>query len=450
MEGRERICGVRTAGAAAISDYLYCELGFFSFLSEFFMQRRFFFSKHQENGDSEKTGDSFLVLLFVLIPPSLVLEPRPTPDCQRKSLSSSALKRKKTLSFIDLLVVFFFLVSFSYILLGVCSSFRTRLLSCLPRQYRRKKNISLSLPLSLFLSRFSFSVSFFPHLSFCPASSLFNTHRLSIPSQPIPSSVLSSSFSLSPPDLSFFLSFFAPSFFLSFIAFSFPFPSSSSSSLLLLPFFFTMAASASLSHSTLLSSSSSSLLRSTAASYPARNPLRRNAHLNSSLSFFAAKNLFPPAALLSSSPSPTAGSLGHPSFSLLHNRRSFSVFSHNIRPDKYELPSSEDPLYYNRFDHAEHPALWHVEEHEQKKHLDSKKIDDVAQLVEPISSPHQTFGWMKRLRYWHYKETAEPTFPRTPDLSKGGMCEDRKKTTRKEKQRKEDTNGIWMSCYVYR
>ncbi|PHJ23195.1 ubiquinol-cytochrome c iron-sulfur subunit [Cystoisospora suis] len=184
-----------------------------------------------------------------------------------------------------------------------------------------------------------------------------------------------------------------------------------------------MAASSSLSHSTLfLSSSSSSLLKLTTSSYPLRNPLRnRNAHF-SSLSLSGKKNTFP-AALLSSSPTIAAAppsSLIHASFSL-HNKRPFSVFSHNIRPDKYELPSSEDPLYYNRFDQAEHPALWHLEEQEQKKHLDSK-IDDVAQLVQPISSPHQTFGWMKRLRYWHYKETAEPTFPRTPDLSKGELA----------------------------
>ncbi|EPR58097.1 putative ubiquinol cytochrome c oxidoreductase [Toxoplasma gondii TgCatPRC2] len=102
-------------------------------------------------------------------------------------------------------------------------------------------------------------------------------------------------------------------------------------------------------------------------------------------------------------------------------RRHFSVHSHNIRPDKHELPASEVPLYYNRFDQADHPSLWQLEEEQQRKHLD-QEVTDVSQLVEPVSSPHQTEGWFKRLRYWHYKETAEPTFPRTPDLSKGELA----------------------------
>ncbi|KAL8432595.1 hypothetical protein Efla_002827 [Eimeria flavescens] len=105
--------------------------------------------------------------------------------------------------------------------------------------------------------------------------------------------------------------------------------------------------------------------------------------------------------------------------------RSFGTFNHNIKPDKSEPPASEKPLYLNRFDQANDPALFQLE----KEQLESRgllreqsKDVDAADIVQPSNHPHQRKGFLKRMRYWHYHQTAEPTFPRTPDLSKGELA----------------------------
>lgn len=104
--------------------------------------------------------------------------------------------------------------------------------------------------------------------------------------------------------------------------------------------------------------------------------------------------------------------------------RAFGTFNHNIAPNRSDPPASEKPLYLNRFDQANDPALFHLEreELERKGMLQLQKTDvvDTADVVQPSVHPHQRKGFLKRMRYWHYHQTAEPTFPRTPDLSKGG------------------------------
>lgn len=111
------------------------------------------------------------------------------------------------------------------------------------------------------------------------------------------------------------------------------------------------------------------------------------------------------------------GSVGGP-------MRSFSSFNHNIGPHKSDPPASEKPLYLNRFDQADDPALFQLEAQqlEQQRLLKGQTSDivDTANVVQPSNHPHQRKGFLKRMRYWHYHQTAEPTFPRTPDLSKGG------------------------------
>lgn len=110
------------------------------------------------------------------------------------------------------------------------------------------------------------------------------------------------------------------------------------------------------------------------------------------------------------------------SFQFAHSlRRHFAVHSHNIHPSRTVPPTSEEPLFYNRFDHAAHPSLWQAEEQLQKKNTD-RDVKDVSELVQPISSPHQPPSWFNRDRYWHYKEVAEPIFPRTPNLSQGELA----------------------------
>lgn len=104
--------------------------------------------------------------------------------------------------------------------------------------------------------------------------------------------------------------------------------------------------------------------------------------------------------------------------------RPFGTFNHNIGPHKSDPPASEKPLYLNRFDQANDPALFQLETQQLERHgmlrQQNKDIVDAADAVQPSNHPHQRKGFLKRMRYWHYHQTAEPTFPRTPDLSKGG------------------------------
>ncbi|OEH73747.1 ubiquinol-cytochrome c reductase domain-containing protein [Cyclospora cayetanensis] len=107
--------------------------------------------------------------------------------------------------------------------------------------------------------------------------------------------------------------------------------------------------------------------------------------------------------------------------------RPFGTFNHNIGPHKSDPPASEKPLYLNRFDQANDPALFQLEAQqlEAKGMLKEQCKDaiDAADVVQPSNHPHQRKGLLKRMRYWHYHQTAEPTFPKTPDLSKGGYAE---------------------------
>lgn len=104
--------------------------------------------------------------------------------------------------------------------------------------------------------------------------------------------------------------------------------------------------------------------------------------------------------------------------------RYFSSFNKNIAPSKTDPPASEKPLYLNRFDHADDPALFRLEDQlmQEKGMLQEQRhqASDVVDAVVPSNHPHQRSGFLKRMRYWHYHLTAEPTIPRTPDLSKGG------------------------------
>lgn len=106
--------------------------------------------------------------------------------------------------------------------------------------------------------------------------------------------------------------------------------------------------------------------------------------------------------------------------------RAFGTFNHNIAPNRSDPPASEKPLYLNRFDQADDPALFHLERDELERkgmlQLQKKDVVDTADVVQPSVHPHQRKGFLKRMRYWHYHQTAEPTFPRTPDLSKGELA----------------------------
>ncbi|CDJ56524.1 ubiquinol-cytochrome c reductase domain-containing protein, putative [Eimeria maxima] len=110
--------------------------------------------------------------------------------------------------------------------------------------------------------------------------------------------------------------------------------------------------------------------------------------------------------------------------------RRFSTFNHNIGPHKSDPPASEKPLFLNRFDQADDPSLFALEAEEmqrRRKALEEQNkgkdaLIEGADLVQPSNHPHQRKGFLRRMRYWHYHQTAEPTFPRTPDLSKGELA----------------------------
>lgn len=54
--------------------------------------------------------------------------------------------------------------------------------------------------------------------------------------------------------------------------------------------------------------------------------------------------------------------------------------------------------------------------------MSHKKVEDLSELVEPSNHPHQYEGIFARTRYAHYNQTAEPVFPRKPDLEKGELA----------------------------
>ncbi|CDU19692.1 ubiquinol-cytochrome c reductase, iron-sulfur subunit [Plasmodium yoelii 17X] len=95
------------------------------------------------------------------------------------------------------------------------------------------------------------------------------------------------------------------------------------------------------------------------------------------------------------------------------------TFNHNIKENERVPPASENPGYKNLFDHAEDIKLWEIEE---KENITHKKVDDLSELVEPSNHPHQYEGIFVRTRYAHYNQTAEPVFPRKPDLEKGELA----------------------------
>ncbi|CDJ30896.1 ubiquinol-cytochrome c reductase domain-containing protein, putative [Eimeria mitis] len=109
--------------------------------------------------------------------------------------------------------------------------------------------------------------------------------------------------------------------------------------------------------------------------------------------------------------------------------RRFSTFNHNIGPHKSEPPASEKPLFLNRFDQADDPSLFVLEAEELQRRREALQVQnkddaliDAADIVQPSNHPHQRKGFFRRMRYWHYHQTAEPTFPRPPDLSKGELA----------------------------
>ncbi|SOV19281.1 ubiquinol-cytochrome c reductase iron-sulfur subunit, putative [Plasmodium sp. gorilla clade G2] len=100
-------------------------------------------------------------------------------------------------------------------------------------------------------------------------------------------------------------------------------------------------------------------------------------------------------------------------------RRDGGTFNHNIKENERIPAASEDPSYKNLFDHAEDIKLWEIEE---KQNVCHKKVEDLSELVEPSNHPHQYEGIFARTRYAHYNQTAEPVFPRKPDLEKGELA----------------------------
>lgn len=100
-------------------------------------------------------------------------------------------------------------------------------------------------------------------------------------------------------------------------------------------------------------------------------------------------------------------------------RRFGGSFNHNIAESEKIPPASESPSYKNLFDHAEDIKLWEIEENENRSH---KKVNDLSELVEPANHPHQYEGFFVRTRYAHYNQTAEPVFPRKPNLEKGELA----------------------------
>ncbi|CDJ49646.1 ubiquinol-cytochrome c reductase domain-containing protein, putative [Eimeria brunetti] len=167
--------------------------------------------------------------------------------------------------------------------------------------------------------------------------------------------------------------------------------------------------------------------------------------------------LLRPPSLAAAAAPPAAAAAGAGAAAAAALVRRFSCFNHNIGPHKEDPPASEKPLYLNRFDQADDPSLFALEaaelqqqkqqqqrqqyeqhmrqlqqrdgpnQHQQQQQQQQQQQEgggppllDSWDIVQPSNHPHQRKGFLKRMRYWHYHQTAEPTFPRPPDLSKGG------------------------------
>ncbi|KAF8821629.1 putative ubiquinol cytochrome c oxidoreductase [Cardiosporidium cionae] len=107
------------------------------------------------------------------------------------------------------------------------------------------------------------------------------------------------------------------------------------------------------------------------------------------------------------------------------NRCFASQVKQHIHPANSGTPSSESPVYLNRFDQAAHSSLWQKESEAialQRKQSKEKSVETAGDLVEPVRHPHDFGGFFKSARMNHYNEVWEPPFPRTPDVSAGELA----------------------------
>lgn len=97
--------------------------------------------------------------------------------------------------------------------------------------------------------------------------------------------------------------------------------------------------------------------------------------------------------------------------------RRFASNLHNELKRNNKVPAaSEFPLYHNAFDRVDHPVLWEFDKTSHKK----PPAVSVNDLLIPNAHGH-TFDHYGENYYAHYSLQFEPTFPPTPDLSKGQL-----------------------------
>lgn len=103
-------------------------------------------------------------------------------------------------------------------------------------------------------------------------------------------------------------------------------------------------------------------------------------------------------------------------------RSYYFPFASHMDEDEYFMPPpSERTMYTNRFDQADHPDLFKLENKLTPFNADLHPTDDPSQFCMPVVDPH-------RLDYAHgvpelyYYQFFEHTFPRQPDLSRGELA----------------------------
>ncbi|AFZ81748.1 ubiquinol-cytochrome c reductase, putative [Theileria equi strain WA] len=105
-------------------------------------------------------------------------------------------------------------------------------------------------------------------------------------------------------------------------------------------------------------------------------------------------------------------------YSILSFRRQFaSTLHHEMKKSSGMPAASERPLYRNAFDRADNPKLWLKD---TTKYNHPEPVKTLGDLLVPHGHGH-LFGNSGSTRYAHYVNVWEPTFPKTPDLSKGEL-----------------------------
>lgn len=99
-------------------------------------------------------------------------------------------------------------------------------------------------------------------------------------------------------------------------------------------------------------------------------------------------------------------------------RRFAHPISSNMIDSDFNPPSSEKPLYRNKFLNKQYAE--HLED--LKTASRNPTVQDPSELMPShAGDPHNTYG-VAEWRYTHYDVVREPTFPRKPDLSKGELA----------------------------